>query len=787
MKKAIRLSLKIKRKIAITVLVAFTIAALLFAIIGYIYENSVEQCYENLFNQTALVKKELVLQTEADSEQLKTIVNFATEIFEKKDVKNLYSAVESGNVSTEDLKAAEEAFSPIFNAFRRNGLIDELEILVPGDIMITASGSYDVSEFISFQRTAELGEHMSDVRRSYISEKKEVIHNAVPIKQNSEVIAILMGVVDVDKLGSKYENLLRYDYAHMHLIDGKTGDFIFNSDADSPKGVNEIEASDEAKANYLKALKEGGRGTLEYKSLDHNEYVFLTYDSIAINDWRVVVAMHESHVFSDARAIIRTIAIQAVAIVILMGAYIWFIMMDERKRLRLSLTASAVRKLLLEFGQRDESLIDSLKMISDLVDARSVFFLDTDKDEYSYIRKQSSGETLASEDRSVLAEHLTKYADNQKREIFVKEITLDEKLKESDFSLYSLMEKHSIANVVFAVIWDKNNHSGSICVINSKNVADTILLLKDVAMCFFMTVYNRKYLSATEQAAVTDTLTGLTNRTGFNRDVHTLKLRDYRSLVCVYIDVNELHSYNNKYGHLAGDNMLVYVARAIENEFEGQMICRWGGDEFIVFAENITEQDVIDRCESIKKVVSKKKYHISIGYSFTDTKKDIELMLNEAEKKMYEAKARYYQDKSNKALQASDNSLHINHVMTGNVDIDATLSVMSQRYYGVYAVSLEDDSVRAILNPEVFDNLVGEKRKFLNAMEMYISNHVSPDYHRAFDNFMNYDVIRKTLSSGEIPRLVYRVLDGGEIILTVHTLDDTKDTFETLWVFEKAD
>ena len=162
-------------------------------------------------------------------------------------------------------------------------------------------------------------------------------------------------------------------------------------------------------------------------------------------------------------------------------------------------------------------------------------------------------------------------------------------------------------------------------------------------------------------------------------------------------------------------------------------------------------------------------------------------MLNEAEKKMYEAKARYYQDKSNKALQFSDNGLHINHVMTGNVDIDATLSVMSKRYYGVYAVSLEDDSVRAILNPEVFDNLVGEKRKFLNAMEMYISNHVSPDYHRAFDNFMNYDVIRKTLSSGEIPRLVYRVLDGGEIILTVHTLDDSKDTFETLWVFEKVD
>lgn len=787
MKKAIHSSLKIRRKILITLGVAFTIAALLFAIIGYIYETSVEQCYENLFNQTALVKKELVLQTEADSEQIKTIANFASEVFETEAVKSLYGAIKNNTAEPRDFAVASEAFAPIFNAFRRNGLIDELEILIPGDVMITASGFYDVSEFISFTDTVKLGEHISDVRRSYISEKKEVIHNAVPIIHNAEVVAILMGVVEVDKLGSKYENLLKYDYAHMHLIDGKTGDFIFNSDASSPKGVNSISASDEAKANYLKALKKGGRGTLEYKSLDHNEFVFLTYDSLGINDWRVVVAMHEADVFSAARVIIRTIAIESVIIVILMALYIWFIMVDERKRLRLSLVASSIRKLLLEFGQRDESVIDSLKMISDMVNARTVFFLDTDKDEYSYVKRECNEENLTSEDRCVLVELLTKYADNKKREIFVKEISFDEKLKDSDFELYSLMKSHNISTVTFAVIWDKNNHAGTICVVNGKNGADCTLLLRDIAMCFFMAVYNRKYLSATEQAAITDTLTGLTNRTGFNRDVHSLKLRDYRSLVCVYIDVNELHSYNNKYGHIAGDNMLVYIARAIENEFEGQMICRWGGDEFIVFAENITEQDVIDRCEAIKSAVSKKKYHVSIGHSFTDTKKDIELMLNEAEKRMYEAKARYYQDKSNKVLQTTSKSTsHISHVMTGNVDIDATLSIMSKRYYGVYAVSLDDDSVRAILNPDIFDNFIEEKQKFSNAMEVYISSHVSPDYHRAFDNFMNYDLIRKTLNNGEIPRIVYRKLDGEEIILTVHTLDDSKDTFETLWVFEKS-
>ena len=93
-------------------------------------------------------------------------------------------------------------------------------------------------------------------------------------------------------------------------------------------------------------------------------------------------------------------------------------------------------------------------------------------------------------------------------------------------------------------------------------------------------------------------------------------------------------------------------------------------------------------------------------YDRLASRKDIELMLNEAEKRMYEAKARYYQDKSNQAIQTFESTSHISHVMTGNVDIDATLSIMSKRYYGVYAVSLEDDSVRAILNPDIFDNFL---------------------------------------------------------------------------------
>ena len=100
---------------------------------------------------------------------------------------------------------------------------------------------------------------------------------------------------------------------------------------------------------------------------------------------------------------------------------------------------------------------------------------------------------------------------------------------------------------------------------------------------------------------------------------------------------------------------------------------------------------------------------------------------------------------------------------------------------GFYTLAI---AVAASFTP--VDDAVAQKCNFSSVMEGYIANHVSPDYHRAFDNFMNYDVIRNSLNNGDIPQIVYNKLDGEEISLSVHPLVDGKDNSETLWVFEKV-
>jgi len=456
-----------------------------------------------------------------------------------------------------------------------------------------------------------------------------------------------------------------------------------------------------------------------------------------------------------------------------------------RKRLRLCLASSEIRKLLLESGQRNESLKEALACIADNAKARSAFFVDTDGEQYDYIKPDYFDLALKASEKYTLINCLVKYADNKKRDIFSKEITLNSSLATNDPELYGIMKSHKITNVVFTVIWDKNNHASVMGVLSSKRKNQASVLLSDIVMCFSITIYNRKYLSATEQAAITDSLTGLNNRMGFNRDMLGLRIREYSTLSCLYIDVNELHAHNNKYGHLAGDKMLMRVAEIIKNQFVGHKTYRWGGDEFIVFAENLTHEDVIERIEQIEAETEESGYHVSIGYSFADGKKNIETIINEAEKRMYEAKAKYYQDKARKAAETSEAVATISHVDTGNADVDAALSVISQRYYGIYAVNLEKNTARIILVSEAFDNILEQTKVFSEAMKIYVDSQVVADYHREFSSFMNYDIIKNILSGDINPRITYRKINDDVISLTVYRLRTGTGEWETLWVFEK--
>ena len=138
-----------------------------------------------------------------------------------------------------------------------------------------------------------------------------------------------------------------------------------------------------------------------------------------------------------------------------------------------------------------------------------------------------------------------------------------------------------------------------------------------------------------------DLLTGVNNRNAMNNDVDQFVWS--KTLGIVFADLNGLKRVNDKEGHDAGDLLLKNAALALQRIFVGSKIYRSGGDEFLVIAPDITEDDLNQRVKALHKVSeSPDSPSFAIGSVFSNKETDIRKMMQTADELMYQNKAQYY-------------------------------------------------------------------------------------------------------------------------------------------------
>lgn len=98
-----------------------------------------------------------------------------------------------------------------------------------------------------------------------------------------------------------------------------------------------------------------------------------------------------------------------------------------------------------------------------------------------------------------------------------------------------------------------------------------------------------------QRNSLTDSLTGLSNRRFFDTVLQTEFSRHTRSgtqLSLIMIDVDHFKNYNDHYGHLAGDDCLRQIARALKDMVERgtDVVARYGGEEFVVILPDTNSQ-----------------------------------------------------------------------------------------------------------------------------------------------------------------------------------------------------
>lgn len=183
-------------------------------------------------------------------------------------------------------------------------------------------------------------------------------------------------------------------------------------------------------------------------------------------------------------------------------------------------------------------------------------------------------------------------------------------------------------------------------------------------LCSMHDITKRKKMEEQLQAAaITDKLTGLFNRRGFDAiSVKHCKLatRYKRRLSLLFLDIDGMKNINDELGHKAGDQALLDTANILKNTFrESDIIARIGGDEFAVLLTEHSESDVED-IESIiiDHLMDNLKKHnerggrnyellLSVGFVHHNPKHacSINRLLARADELMYEDKTHHKLDK----------------------------------------------------------------------------------------------------------------------------------------------
>ncbi|QVW24685.1 diguanylate cyclase [Pseudomonas hormoni] len=178
-----------------------------------------------------------------------------------------------------------------------------------------------------------------------------------------------------------------------------------------------------------------------------------------------------------------------------------------------------------------------------------------------------------------------------------------------------------------------------------------ICLLVTLIVLMLLNRVIKRYQGKIQAQATLDSLTELPNRRGFDllaaQAMHEAQ-REPKPLTALLLDLDHFKALNDTYGHLAGDQVLIGFARDLESCLRhSDIVCRWGGEEFIVLLKDTDGETGLMIAEKIRQHVEEQRYAyndkvlqltVSIGLTTLQPDDTLHTLLSRADHAMYRAK-----------------------------------------------------------------------------------------------------------------------------------------------------
>lgn len=161
----------------------------------------------------------------------------------------------------------------------------------------------------------------------------------------------------------------------------------------------------------------------------------------------------------------------------------------------------------------------------------------------------------------------------------------------------------------------------------------------------------KNYQVRIEEMATIDKLTGLLNRNAFTMLMKKLLAdhkRDPQPMAFLLADIDFFKQINDRYGHMAGDDVLAGIARRlIDGLRESDLVVRWGGEELLVLLRHCDLSEALRIAESLRQGIGEEAFAtngqaiavtISIGVAAYQAGESTEQAVSRADAALYQAK-----------------------------------------------------------------------------------------------------------------------------------------------------
>lgn len=165
----------------------------------------------------------------------------------------------------------------------------------------------------------------------------------------------------------------------------------------------------------------------------------------------------------------------------------------------------------------------------------------------------------------------------------------------------------------------------------------------------------RRYQNKIEKSAATDSLTKLLNRQAFDFVFQQAVLDSERSrqpLCVALMDIDHFKKINDKQGHLIGDHVLKEIAMIAKRSLrESDVICRWGGEEFLILLKNCALEKATAIAENLRTTIAANDFSrtthlakgklnltVSMGVAECKTHESEDSVFERADVALYQAK-----------------------------------------------------------------------------------------------------------------------------------------------------